>query len=218
MEKILNSTPGRCPNGVPRHPSVPISFVVHCDITIVDLIPQTMDYGDESLDDLTAPLWQHIPSLPDIYHVDSCHRIPDLGKRNVSCLASSNHSRTAKWIGHHMVAHWKDIMIDLIPIVTFPVLEHLSRSRPSCSVASGLTNASPVSHYLKSPRSNHPVPTTTQHVTHNPWRLGPRYSVQLCSHQGLPRSLCHGQYHYYHVGDHDSFAFCHLRCYRISFL
>jgi hypothetical protein len=27
--EILNSTPGRGPNGVPWHPSVPISFVVH---------------------------------------------------------------------------------------------------------------------------------------------------------------------------------------------
>jgi hypothetical protein len=28
MEKILNSTPGRGPSGVPRHPSVRISFLV----------------------------------------------------------------------------------------------------------------------------------------------------------------------------------------------
>jgi hypothetical protein len=32
MEKIVNSTPGRCPNGVTWHPSVPISFVVHGEL------------------------------------------------------------------------------------------------------------------------------------------------------------------------------------------
>jgi hypothetical protein len=60
----------------------------------------------------------------------------------------------------------------LPPFAEFPSPERLSQNRVSRSVASGLTDASPVSHYLRSLAARNVSPKITT-VVRNPWRQTP---------------------------------------------
>jgi hypothetical protein len=94
-----------------------------------------------------------------------------LGKWNISCH-SSHHRQITNWIDKHLVDIWSKIPLDLPPFDAFSTPERLSRNRIAHSVASGLTDASPVSHYLQSLATRNPA-TKIATVVRNPWRQTP---------------------------------------------
>jgi hypothetical protein len=100
-----------------------------------------------------ANLWTSIKSLPGVYGCDPCRRTHDLGKWNISCSADS-HTAIGEWIDTNMVNIWNSIptQATLPKIGPFLIPERLSKGRcvsSSSSVASGLTDASPIDDYLK---------------------------------------------------------------------
>jgi hypothetical protein len=123
----------------------------HQNIAIVGVHPIAMDYGDQDNPDVNflKSLWDTLAQMEGIYRVDSCHRTFDLGKRNISCH-SSHHKQITKWIDTHLAEIWSNIPVEMPQFEAFPSPERLSGSRVPHSVASGLTDASPVSHYLQS--------------------------------------------------------------------
>jgi hypothetical protein len=121
----------------------------HRNIAIVGLIPDAMDSTPLSG---THTLWSMIRSLPGVFRCDPCRRTIDLGKWNISC-APKHHPDLCKWIDENLVELWnfipgKDTFPKMIP---FPVPERLSKgciASSGSSVASGLTDASPVEDYF----------------------------------------------------------------------
>jgi hypothetical protein len=151
----------------------------HRNIAIVGLHPDAMDYGDETSPNPAFPdtIWQTLSQMTGVYRVDPCRRTADLGKWNISCSASA-HPGITNWIDTYLVDNWQQIPTELPPFAEFPTPERLShnhvpRGRSSRSVASGLTNASPVSHYLKTLASRHQSSTKLTTVVRNPWHQTP---------------------------------------------
>jgi hypothetical protein len=146
----------------------------HRNIAIVGLHPDAMDYGDCAEDPaFPTSLWRRISQMDGVYRVDSCRRTADLGKWNISCNSTA-HPTIAQWLDTHLVDIWKQVPLELEPYAVFPLPERLSSSRgASRSVASGLTNASPVTHYLQTLASRHQPSTKITAVVRNPWRQTP---------------------------------------------
>jgi hypothetical protein len=89
---------------------------------------------------------------------------------------------------------WSKIPLNLPPFDAFPAPERLSRSCIARSVASGLTDASPVSHYLQSLAAHTPS-TKIATVVRNPWRQPPpvqsvQYSFDTAEYP-LPNGKTH---------------------------
>jgi hypothetical protein len=128
----------------------------HRNIAIVGVHPKAMDYGDEDSPDPTFPqsLWNTLSQMEGVYHVYSCRRTHDLGKWNISC-SLGYHPTIAKWLDENLSVLWNKVPLQLPAYVAFPTPERLSRNRVARSVASGLTDASPVSHYLQSLAARH---------------------------------------------------------------
>jgi hypothetical protein len=129
----------------------------HRNIAIVRVVPEAMD-----TDNLAGEnLWKSISSLPDIYRCDPCRRTPDLGKWNISC-AKASHQIICNWMDENLVHFWSNLpdSADFPKIGTFPTPERLSKGRRvssgGSSVASGLTNASPVEDYFRQLESSPP--------------------------------------------------------------
>jgi uncharacterized coiled-coil protein SlyX len=95
--------------------------------------------------------------IPGVYHCDPNCRTHDLGKWNISCHLDK-HPAICTWIDENMVTIWKQIPLELSPVITFPEPERLSEGRHArgsgMSVTSGLTNASPVAAYTDSLEKN----------------------------------------------------------------
>jgi hypothetical protein len=89
----------------------------------------------------------------------------------LSCFPSSQ--AIAQWIDTNLVNIWKQVPLALPIYPAFSAPERLSRTRGARSVASGLTNASQVSHYLKSLAVRHQTSSKITTVVRNPWRLTP---------------------------------------------
>jgi hypothetical protein len=101
-------------------------------------------------------------------------RTPDLGKWNISCSKES-HQHICNWIDENLVNFWSTLpnSADFPKIGTFPTPERLSKGRVASSgssVASGLTNASPVDDYLRQLESGLPPHDTTANPTRNAWK------------------------------------------------
>jgi hypothetical protein len=147
----------------------------HRNIAIVGIHPRAMDYGNQDTPDANFPdsLWQTLTKMGGVYRSDSCRRTHDLGKWNISCHTDA-HPAIAHWLYNNLVTIWDQITLDLPEITAFPEPERLSsRSRSSVTVLSGLTNASPVSHYLQSLAARHTATTKITMVVRNPWRNTP---------------------------------------------
>jgi hypothetical protein len=143
----------------------------HRNIAIVGVHPEAMDYGDDANPDPNFPnsLWNTISQMPGVYHVDSCRRTHDLGKWNIS-YHSAHHQAIATWIDTNLSEIWSQVPLDLPIYDAFSAPERLSGNRVSRSVASGLTDASLVSHYLQSLAARHQTSTKLTTVVRNPWR------------------------------------------------
>jgi hypothetical protein len=146
----------------------------HRNIAIVGMHPSAMDYGDEDSPDPNFPtsLWHTLSNMAGVYRVDSCRRTHDLGKWNISCHVDRHRSIT-QWIDDNLSAIWAQVPLELPTYAAFSSPERLSRNRVARSVASGLTDASPVSHYLKSLAARHQSSTKPTAVVRNPWRQTP---------------------------------------------
>jgi hypothetical protein len=146
----------------------------HRNIAIVGVHPVAMDYGDTDHQDpaFTKSLWNILSQMNGIYRVDSCRRTFDLGKWNISCHAS-HHQAITQWIDTNLVNIWKQVPLALPIYPAFSTPERLSCNRGVRSVASGLTDASPVSHYLKSLADRHQTSSKLTTVVRNPWRQTP---------------------------------------------
>jgi uncharacterized coiled-coil protein SlyX len=140
----------------------------HRNVAIVGVVPEAMDFKAPGEIDLYSSL----KNLPGVYRCDPTRRTPDLGKWNISCH-ETNHPDICRWIDDHLVALWQTIPIDLPPMTTFPQPERLSKGRSargsSLSVSSGLTDASPVSDYMKTLESSFEPHTVATKTIRNPW-------------------------------------------------
>jgi hypothetical protein len=165
-----------------HHPDVYGSYLAkqnnfletHRNIAIAGVSVAAMDHGDEDNPDDNFPssLWQLIKNLDGVYRADTCRRTPDLGKWNISCH-SDFHPTIAAWIDDNVVDHCTRIPGDLPTFQAFPAPTRLSASRNSRSVASGLTDASPVSHYLKTLAARDRTSDKITTVLRNPWKSTP---------------------------------------------
>jgi hypothetical protein len=127
-----------------------------------------MDYkADGEID-----LYSSIKNLPGVFRCDPTRRTQDLGKWNISC-DGEHHPDIARWIDDHLGSIWQTIPLDLPVIDSFPSPERLSEGRrargSALSVASGLTDASPVAAYMKTLESNFDVEISIPKITRNPW-------------------------------------------------
>jgi hypothetical protein len=128
-----------------------------------------MDYKDTG----ELNLYSCIKNLPGVYRCDPTRRITDLGKWNISCH-SDHHQAICHWVDEHLVAVWQTrTPLDLLDIATFPTPEWLSKGRralsSSLSVASVLTDASPVADYMKTLESRFDAETVVSITSRNPW-------------------------------------------------
>jgi hypothetical protein len=148
-------------------------LATHRNIAIVGVHPSAMDYGDCDTPDGSVPksIWDTLSQMGGVYGVDPCRRTFDLGKWNISCH-SSHHQQITRWIDENLYPYWSAIPLDLPPFAAFPSSGRLSRNCVSRSVASGLTGASPVSHYLRSLAAQDVSPKIMT-VLRNPWRQTP---------------------------------------------
>jgi hypothetical protein len=136
----------------------------HRNIAIVGLAPDAMDSPNAT----EKAIWASIRELPGVYRCDPCRRTSDLGKWNISC-SLAHHPAICAWIDHHLVALWESIpnKDNIAKIDTFPTPERLSKGRritSASSIASGLTDTSPIADYFRKLESNLPLknlPTTT---------------------------------------------------------
>jgi hypothetical protein len=73
--------------------------------------------------------------------------------------------------------------MELPPFPEFPTPERLSRNQSPRSVTSGLTDASPVSHYIHSLATRTQASTKIATVVRNPWRQppGPICTIRISS-------------------------------------
>jgi hypothetical protein len=179
---IDNKTPMYVPFALKKsHPEIYGQYLAqqnaflesHRNIAIVGVHPTAMDYGDSDNPDTNVPtsLWDTLSAMDGVYRVDPCRRTYDLGKWNISCH-SSHHQKITRWIDDNLHARWSAIPLPMPPFAAFPSPTRLSRNRVSTSVTSGLTDASPVSHYLKSLAARN-VSTKIKTVLRNPWRQTP---------------------------------------------
>jgi hypothetical protein len=117
-------------------------------------------------------VYSSLKSLPGVYRCDPTRRTPDLGKWNISCH-ETNHPDICRWIDDHLIELWQTIPLNLPAMDTFPQPERLSKGRrargSALSVASGLTDASPVADYMKTLESRFETSTVITKTTHNPW-------------------------------------------------
>jgi hypothetical protein len=118
-------------------------------------------------------LWTAIKSLPGVFRCDPCRRMIDLGKWNILC-ALNHHSDICKWLNDNLVDLWNSIpgKDELLKIVPFPVPERLSKGRRASSgssVASGLTDASPVEDYFRKLERNLNLPKIPSSAFRNAW-------------------------------------------------
>jgi hypothetical protein len=140
----------------------------HHNIAIVGIVPAAMDYkADGKID-----LYSSIKNLPGVFRCDPTRQTQDLGKWNISCHGE-HHPDIARWIDDHLVSIWQTIPMDMPVIDTFPSPERLSKGRRArgsdLSVASGLTDASPVAAYMKTLESNFDVEISIPKISRNPW-------------------------------------------------
>jgi hypothetical protein len=106
-------------------------------------------------------------------NLSTCSANNDIFQWNISCHSSA-HPTIAKWLDKHLVDIWMNIPFDVPVFTEFPEPERLSsRARNSQAVTSGLTKASPVSHYLQSLVARHSTTTKIQTVVRNAWRQTP---------------------------------------------
>jgi hypothetical protein len=164
----------------------------HRNISIAGVSVAAMDHGDQDNPDTLFPksLWQLIKQLDGIYRVDSCRRTPDLGKLNISCH-SDFHPNIAAWLDNTIVEHSDSIPVSLPTFQVFPSPTRLSASRSSRTISSGLTDASHVSHYLKTLTDRNRTSDKIKTVLRNPWKSTPpidaaQYSFTVADHPKLP--------------------------------
>jgi hypothetical protein len=140
----------------------------HRNIAIAGVVPAAMDYKDTG----ELDLYSCIKKLPGVYRCDPTRRTPDLGKWNISCH-SDHHQAICHSVDEHLVAVWQTTPLDLPEIATFPTPERLSRGcralDSSLSVASGLTDTSPVGDYMKTLESKLDAETVVSKTTRSPW-------------------------------------------------
>jgi hypothetical protein len=180
-----------------HHPDVYGSYLAkqnnfletHRNIAIAGVSVNAMDHGDNDNPDDAFPrsLLQLNKKLDG---VDSYRRTPDLGKWNISCH-SDFHPSIAAWLDDNLVEHCNNIPVELPTFAAFPAPTRLSASRTSRSVSSGLTDASPVSHYLKTLADRNRTSDKNTTVLRNPWKSTPpvnavQYSFTVSEYPKLP--------------------------------
>jgi hypothetical protein len=142
----------------------------HHNIFIVGMIPPVA--MDTDLPN-GMNLWEEIAKLPGVYRCDPCCWTPDLGKWNIS-WKNASHPDICAWIDEHLVDLWSKLPgKDTFPLITpFPIPERLSKGRRASStnsVASGLTNASPVDDYFRKLENQLPLRNLPTKPTRNVW-------------------------------------------------
>jgi hypothetical protein len=116
----------------------------HRNIAIVGAVPELMDLVDN--DGFT--LWNQILAQPGVFRCDPCARTHDLGKWNVSSALSHN-APLKEFLNGILAKAFANAPASFPQLTIFPALELLSKDRRPNSgqpVASGLTDASPLTH------------------------------------------------------------------------
>jgi hypothetical protein len=120
----------------------------HCDIAIVGVVPAVMDLENSA----GQTLWSEIRNLPGVFRCDPCARTTDLGKWNISS-ALENNAAIKAWLASNLPKFFSLAPPKMPTIATFPAPEILLKDRhgsSALSVASGLTDASPLDNYMRS--------------------------------------------------------------------
>jgi hypothetical protein len=97
-------------------------------------------------------LWSEVRKLPGIFRCDPCARTSDLGKWNISSALDHN-TDIKSWLAANLPKFFSLASSTTPAVSIFPAPEILSKDRrgtTSMSVASGLTNASPLDDYMRS--------------------------------------------------------------------
>jgi hypothetical protein len=142
-------------------------------------------------------LWVEIAQLPGIHRCDPCRRTHDLGKWNIYSKKASHHDICA-WLDENLVNCWSQLPgKDIFPVITpFLIPERLSKGRQASSansVASGLTNASPVHGYFRTLERNLPIRNLPEQPSRNvssrilPMLLPLRTSLPSMTNHPSPR-------------------------------
>jgi hypothetical protein len=142
----------------------------HRNIAIIGLTPDAMDSITANGNDL----WTSILRLPGVFCCDPCRRTSDLGKWNISC-SKEHHPDICEWIDANLVELWNTITSTdrQTTFAPFPTLEQLSKGRnvtSASSVASSLTDASPVADYFRKLESQLQLQDLPSKPTLNVWK------------------------------------------------
>jgi hypothetical protein len=127
----------------------------HRNIAIVEVVPEVMDLENAA----GQTLWSEIRKFPRVFCCDPCARTPDLGKWNISSALWHN-ADIKSWLTANLPKFFSMASSTTPTIPTFPVPEILSKDRrgsTSMSLASRLTDASPLDDYMRSLDSSFPL-------------------------------------------------------------
>ena len=138
----------------------------HRNIAIVGVSSELMDFKIDG-----TSLWKQIRMQPGVYRCDPCDGTSTIGKWNIS--SSYDHNLDIKTWLYETLSKWSQAAPKDFPtFTTFPTPEVLSkdrRPRSSPSVASGLTDASPIENYMRK-LDNRLTTTTPPLVQRSAWQ------------------------------------------------
>jgi hypothetical protein len=166
----------------------------HHNIAIVGVVPEVMDLENSA----GQTLWSKIRKLPGVFRCDPCARTPDLGKWNISSALEHN-ADIKSWLTANLPKFFSLASSMTPTIPTFPVPEILSKDRrgsTSMSLASGLTDASPLDDYMRSLDSSFALTNPPPMVSRKAWTQqvpidAVDYSFNLTQFPILPKDKTH---------------------------
>jgi hypothetical protein len=138
----------------------------HRNIAIVGVVPEVMDLENSA----GQTLWSEVRKLPGVFRCDPCARTSDLGKWNISSALEHN-ADIKSWLEANLPKFFSLASPDTPTISIFPAPEILSKDRrgTAMSVASGLTDASPLNDYMRSLDSSFALTTPPPLVSRKAW-------------------------------------------------
>jgi hypothetical protein len=162
----------------------------HRNISIVGVVPEVMDSENSA----GQTLWSGIRKLPRVFRCDPCARTPDLGKWNISSAVWHN-ADIKSWLTANLPKFFSLASSTTPTSRTFPVPEILSKDRrgsASMSLASGLTDSSPLDNNMRSLDSSFALTNPLPMVTRKAWTQqvlteAVDYSFNLTQFPNLPK-------------------------------
>jgi hypothetical protein len=139
-------------------------------------------------------LWAEVRKLPGVFRCDPCARTQDLSKWNIASALKHN-DNIKSWLAANLPKFFSLASSTTPTNSTFPVPDILSKDRrgsTSMSVASGLTDASPLDDYMRSLDSSFALTNPPPLVSRKAWTQqvpieAVDYSFNLTQFPHLPK-------------------------------